>query len=182
MTPFLTFYTPTYRRPQALAACLASVAKQTAVGRIQQIVVPDHIGVGVGGMYAQIPTYVDAIKGEYVHLLADDDELVDPSVVQRVAAFAHAYDYPELILVRVRKAGVFDLTTPTWPPVEGGIDLGCLITRADIWKAHVHRYGKRYEGDFDFAQALYQSGVVPAFCDLHFLTGAVMRGAAEAAA
>jgi glycosyltransferase involved in cell wall biosynthesis len=50
MTPFLTVLTPTYRRPVGLVACLESVWTQTAIDQIEQVVMVDHIGLGIGGM------------------------------------------------------------------------------------------------------------------------------------
>jgi hypothetical protein len=47
MQPFLTLYTATYKRPQQLARCLASVAMQTLVNEIEHIVIPDHVGLGM---------------------------------------------------------------------------------------------------------------------------------------
>jgi hypothetical protein len=34
MTPFISFYTPTFKRPRLMARCLASVWSQTAVDAI----------------------------------------------------------------------------------------------------------------------------------------------------
>jgi len=179
VTPFLTFYTPTFRRPKQLAACLASVAAQTAVERIEHIVVVDHIGLGIDGMYARIPSYVDAVHGRYVHVLADDDVLVDPEGVATVEAFANLMGHPEVILVRALKGELELPLNPVWPPQLGRIDLGCLIVRADIWKQHVTAYGQRYEGDYDFAAAL--GGYAAHYLPFRFLRGAVSRGCAEAA-
>lgn len=178
---FLSFYTPTYRRPQSLARCLASVAAQTIVADIEHLVIPDHIGRGIGGMYAQIPQYAEAVHGDYVHVLADDDVLAAPDVCARVRVFAEAHQYPPVLLVSVTKAGAQWPQGEPWPPVCGQIDLGCLITRADVWKRHVTDYGQRYEGDWDFADALYRAGHRALCCDVMFLHGAVSRGAAEAA-
>lgn len=178
MTPFLSFYTPTYRRPKALAACLASVQAQTIVDRLEQIVVVDHVGIGVGGMFQRVPNHAGALTGRYVHLLADDDVLAGPDVCAAVEAAA--VNDPPLILVRAKKG---DLELPigaAWPPVCGRIDLGCLITRRDIWLQHLLAYGSRYEGDFDFASALFYAGHQPLVLDLRFLTGGVMRGQPEA--
>lgn len=178
-TPFMTFYTPTYRRPKGLAACLDSVQRQTAVDAIEQIVIPDHVGLGIGGMYQRIPDYADAVHGDYVHVLADDDVLASPTVVERVRDFARTHDQPALILVAVNKAGNWIL--PSWPPVCGAIDLGCLIVRGDVWQAHAAAYGACYEGDYTFAAALHANHVQAVRMDLHFLSGGVMHGAAEAA-
>lgn len=180
MTPFLTLYTPTYKRPRALARCLASVAAQTAVRTIEQIVIPDHLGIGIAGMYAAIPQYADAVHGRYVHVLADDDELADPHVVATVRSFADARAEPPVILVGVLKGSLL-IQQPSWPPVLGAIDLGCLIVRSDVWKAHAGDYGKRYEGDWDHADALHRAGHAAAYCPVLFLRGGQSHGAAEAA-
>ncbi len=180
MSPFLTFYTPTYKRPMALGRCLASVARQSDVQTLEQIVIVDHLGIGIDGMYTRVPDYADAVHGSYVHVLADDDELASPDVVAYVRAFAEAHGMPAVILVDVQK-GPLMLTAPSWPPVMGQIDLGSMIVRADVWKAHAHEWGHRYEGDFDFAAALHRSGREAVYCPVLFLRGAQSRGAAEAA-
>lgn len=182
MMPFLTLYTPTYKRPTALAACLASVANQTAVDAVEQIVVVDHVGVGVSGMYARIPQYVDAVHGDYVHVLGDDDVLATPFVVEQLQNLACLAQQPPVILVRAKKGPSVWPQGLAWPPRMGAIDLGCVITRADVWKAHATDYGHRYEGDFDFMHALWMAGHVPYVSDLLFSIGAVSRGAAEVAA
>ena len=181
MQPFLTLITPTFRRPKGLAACHASVREQTSVGRIQHFDIVDHIGLGIGAMYAEIPKYASAVQGQYVHLLCDDDELASPDVVAQVERFAIEQQFPPVILVAVNKAGMELPIGEPWPPVCGRIDLGCLIVRADVWKAHAKDYGHAYEGDYLFADAVYRAGHTAAWCPVLFLIGAVSRGAAEAA-
>ena len=178
--PFLTFYTPTYKRPQALPRCLASVAAQTAVADVEQVVIVDHVGRGVAGMFESVPQYVDALHGLYVHLLGDDDELAAPDVVERVRAFAVEHDYPQLILVWTIKGGFrWPAGATMWPPRMARIDSACAIVRRDVWRDHARSWGLRYEGDFDFLNALHLDNVRVAFCDLLFATGAVSRGRAE---
>lgn len=181
MTPFLTLYTPTYRRPQGLARNLASVQAQTAVADIEQIVIPDHVGIGIGGMFSRVPYYADAVHGRYVAFLCDDDVLAGPEVVERLKAVAQAEGYPPLLVVQTAKNGAVYPTHPFWPPRLGQIDLNCLIVRSDIWRRHVRAYGNRYEGDYDFAYALAVDRVYAAPVELLFSMGAVSRGAAEAA-
>jgi hypothetical protein len=181
MPPFITLYTPTFRRPQGLARCFASVAAQTAVAEIEQIVIPDHLGVGVDGMFARVPQYAEAVHGEYVTFLCDDDVLVHPDVVALVRDFARAHDNPPLILVGTHKGPHIWPQGNPWPPQLGSIDLNCGIVRADVWKQHVHVYAAsaRYESDWDFLNALYLAGVPAVWCDVVFSRGGVSRGAAE---
>lgn len=182
-SPFLSIFTPTYRRPAGLQACMASVASQTAIAEIQHLIVPDYLGHGIAGMFATVPEMVaPALTGQYVHLLADDDMLATPTVVAQVAQFAADHQFPQLILVRALKGGFEWPQGQVWPPVLGEIDLGCLVTRADVWKAHRDCYGRCYEGDYVFAAALHKSGMQAAIMDLRFVIGGVSRGRPEIAA
>lgn len=183
MQPFLSFYTPHYRRPMALAKCLQSVQTQSAVSEIEQVVIVDHVGLGVAGMYERVPLYASAIHGSYVHMLADDDVLAGPHVVAQVKERAEREGFPAVLIVSAIKG---HLTLPmdnAGPPVCGRIDLGCLIVRQDIWQRHAGDYGARYEGDYDLAKALWDAGHPFVYArDITFLIGAVSRGAAEVAA
>jgi hypothetical protein len=171
MTPFLTLYTPTYKRPQGLARNFASVAEQSIVGEIEQIVIPDHIGHGIPGMFARVGDYAPAVHGQYVHLLGDDDVLAGARAVEEVRDFAKAKGDPDVIVVRAQKGGMLCPLGQAWPPVLGGIDLGCLITRTDIWLEHCRDYGRRYEGDYDYARSLFVKGRRAVFFDFLFCMG-----------
>lgn len=178
---FITFYTPTYKRPQRLARCLESVSAQTAVEDIEHIIIADHVGVGVHGMYERLPQYVSAVHGDYVHLLADDDVLAEYDVVEQVRDFAREKNYPEMIQVRVVKGFVEFPLEPWGPPVLQRIDLGCIITRGDIWRkfAAEGAYPPKYDADFYFMKALWDAGHRWQFCDVRFLWGDVLRGVPE---
>lgn len=179
--PFLSLYTPTYRRPVALARCLESVGRQTAADDLEQLVVPDHSGFGVvGGLYGRLPFYAPVLRGRYVNLLCDDDVLTDPTVVARVRDFAAAHGDPEVIVTRVRK-GHLELPAcdPVGPPECGAVDLTSYLVRGDIWHRHVKDYGLRYEGDFDHASSLYAAGYRFAFCDLLWAVGGASHGRPE---
>lgn len=184
LQPFITFITPCYRRPTLREKCVASVRRQTLVDEIQLFSPEDLVGRGVDGMYASLPAYAPAVHGRYVHLLADDDELASPFVVGLVRYFAEQRAWPDVILVNaVKRMEHGALRLPTqWHgvPICGQIDLGCLIVRNDIWQQHVHDYGKVYEGDYVFADALHRAGRTFERMDTDFVIGAVMRGEPEA--
>ena len=190
MTPFLSFYVPTFKlanglaaRPGALARCLESVAIQSEPCQAELIEDAVLGGSGVGGMYTQVPANAHRMRGEYVHVLADDDELINADVVAKVKAFAIAQNAPDVILVNSWKQfeqGWLKLPL-NWDgvPVKGWVDLGCIITRRDVWQQHAHAYGSEYEGDHSFLSAVHAAGHRIARFDLDFVRGAVMRGAAE---
>src|SRR3990172_7484417 len=41
---------------------------------------------------------------------------------------------------------------------EGYVDLGSYVTRRGVFTENVTRFGKRYAGDFDFIDALWEGG------------------------
>jgi hypothetical protein len=182
--PFLTLYTPTFRRPQALARLLDSVGQQTAADDLEHLVVPDHVGYGlVGGLFGRLPWYAPAVRGRYVNLLCDDDVLASETVVATVRAFAASHHHPEVIIARVVKgATALPAGDPLAEPVCGQVDLTSYIVRGDIWQKHVRDYGLRYEGDFDHALALYRAGYAHAFCDVLWAVGGQSHGRPEGGA
>src|SRR5262245_26002669 len=120
--PFLTLFTMAFRRPQALARNFRSVATQTAAERIEQIVLPDHVGYGWEALYGRIGWYAQAARGEYVGWLNDDDELADTTVVERLERHVAKAGRPELVIVSVLKGGTeFPQCDADGPPIEGEI-------------------------------------------------------------
>ena len=186
MTPFLSFYTPTHRRPKALAACMASVAAQTAVDDIEQVIVADHVGTGMAGMFERIADYADALHGRYIHVLSDDEILASPTVVADVRHFIRENGYPTCVAVRVQYEEFGILPPPNFDgrPRLAQIGLSCLITRGDFWRWMVAQggYGRRYEGDYDFAQMAWEHGHPWVACPVIFTeTGRSGQGKPEAA-
>ncbi len=183
MTPFLSIYTPTHGRPKGLATVMQSVGAQTIASEIQHVIAADYAGVGiVEALYEWSARYAASLVGDYVTLLADDDVLAGVDVVARVKAFAESEGQPDVIAVQVVKGGLQLPACDLNPPVLGRVDLGCFIVRRDVWLAHLHDYGTRYEGDFDHAYALWQAGRRFAFCPMLFAIGGASKGAVEVAA
>jgi hypothetical protein len=181
VAPFLSIYTPTFRRPEALAKCLESVGKQTAADDLEHLVVPDHVGYGlVGGLFGRLPWYAPGIRGRYVNLLCDDDALASESVVSTVRAFAAHQNNPEVIIVRVVKgATALPACDPLGEPQCGAVDLTSYLVRGDVWQKHLGDYGLCYEGDYWHALALYKAGYRHAFCDVLWAVGGQSHGRPE---
>lgn len=178
--PFLTFYTPTFRRPKGLTACMRSITRQTAVEHVEQLVIPDHVGYGlVGGLFGRIPWYAEACRGEYVTIIADDDHLAAENVVAKVMAFARSNGNPPVIVVNSIKNGLEYPSCDPADPQLTQVDLGCYILRRDVWLAHCRDYGHRYEGDYDHAVALKAAGWPVAYLDLDFVEGGNSNGRQE---
>jgi GT2 family glycosyltransferase len=155
---FLTIYTPTYRRPNLLAACVASVDRQTARADIQHVIVRDAVGIGIAGMFAAIPDHLGELRGKYIYLLQDDDTLIGPDVVHDLRAFVAEQGDPAVVIVKVRKRGQVLPTFWGVRPRQAHIDLGNYVVRCDVFAKHVGDFGARYEGDFDFIDRLWRAG------------------------
>ena len=154
--PFITFLTNTFRRPQGLAACMSSVCRQTAVEHVEQIVLPDHLGHSpADAVYGRMPWYATAARGEYVHVLGDDDELADEKVVAALMKFAQKHDYPPVIVVRCKKGpDEFPKCGLAGQPQEGDVDLCSYVMRRDVFVGHACSYGRNYKCDWDGYLAL----------------------------
>jgi hypothetical protein len=165
--PFLTIYTPTYKRPKLLAQCKATVAMQTCQD-IQHYVRFDNVGVGIDGMYRQLKQDVGDIRGDYVYILPDDDRLCDVRAVETLQRFVQANDSPPVVIVRTRKASYMLPLLWQQEPRQGHIDLASYVVRRDVFQAHVKDFGERYEGDFDFIHAVWRAGWAFSWLDFMF--------------
>jgi len=162
--PFLTFYTPTYRRPKLLADCVASVQRQSD-SDWQHLIIPDEVGIGIGGMFAAVKLNVGQIHGKYVYFLQDDDIIVDQDFVAGLKEFTKDNNYPPVVIVRNIKG---PLNLPDiWQarPERGHIDLGSYVTRMDIFAMHADKFLPTYDGDFEFIRALWDLGYEFAWWD-----------------
>ncbi len=160
--PFLTLVTHTYRRPQALARNMASVCRQTAVEAIEQIVLPDHLGLSpADAVYGRMPWYADAPRGRYVHVLGDDDVLADDNSVAHLQAFVMRRGCPPCVAVLARKGPDLFPKKPLLEAVEGDVDLCCFVMRRDVYSALARSYGCNYKCDWDGFQALKAICVTP---------------------
>lgn len=162
--PLITFYTPTYRRPKALTKNVASVRAQS-FARWEHVIIPDQIGIGIAGVFAAIQENLDKLHGRYVYILQDDDYLASADAVKELWSFVFNNCYPPVIICKNTKDG---RTLPDqWQkrPELGHIDLGSYIVRRDVFEANADKFGQRYEGDFDFINALWLQGVPFAWWD-----------------
>lgn len=178
--PFLTIYTPTYKRPKHLARNKATVAAQTCTD-FEHYIRVDDVGVGIDGMYQQLNEDVREFTGEYVCVLPDDDRLADEDAVADVKAFIESQPKPPpVVITRSFKAG---LHLPKWgtKPEEGRIDLANPIVRRDIFIAYCPAYmSGRYQADFDFIRAVWDGGIPFTWCDRRFTESDIfMKGQPE---
>jgi hypothetical protein len=153
---FLTVYTPTYKRPHMLELCKTSVANQTVP--VEHVIVPDEVGLGIGGMYQDIRNHTGQVHGDYVMVLSDDNILVDQNFAGDLQDLVVGFDeQPDVVVFKGQTGGT--VQPAHWgEPVLTMIDLSCFAVIRDLWVEYADRWGDRYEGDFDFIRALWDDG------------------------
>lgn len=180
--PFLTILTATFCRPQGLAENLRSVYRQTLAHEIEQIVLPDHIGVSPNhAVYGRLPWYATAPRGAYVHVLGDDDVLADDQVVERIKRFAERQAYPDVIVMKCKKGDTeYPKCGVTGEPTEGDIDLCCYVVKRQVWATCMQTYRPHYKCDYGFYQTLKDYGASLTPLDQVIAVGRVGGGRPEA--
>lgn len=174
---FLSVYTPTYRRPFQLELCKASVANQTVP--VDHVIVEDKIGIGVDGMFADIPNHAHKPVGDYVMVLSDDNVLTDGSFAEQLQEVATETDV-DVVVFKGRIDTTIQPAAWSCEPIETMIDLSCFAVKRHVWIQHAGDWGHRYEGDFDFIHTLWAAGRSFYWWDrMAFMALQISRGASE---
>lgn len=177
----LSIYTPTFQRPGLLADCIASVEAQTVP--VEHVIVHDHVGLGVGGMFADIPNHAHRVTGDLVMVLSDDNLLVDSQVAEDLLRVWDGHGCPDVVMF---KGSIGQCVQPVaWEqePVECQVDLSCFAVERQVWQEHAGDWGHRYEGDFDFIHSLWTAGYTFFWWNrLCFMAQVISRGQPEAVA
>jgi glycosyltransferase involved in cell wall biosynthesis len=150
--PFLTILTRSFRRPESLVRCVKSVAHQTDPD-VEQIVLHDPIGRGVGASYLNLRYSIP--RGEYVYLLDDDDYLINDCFVEALKQCAAEHNNPDVIYVSM------DVSGTIMPDFSEGLRRGwiacsCFAIKRNVWIEHVMDLRDDYSADFYFIEAINQ--------------------------
>lgn len=158
--PLLSIITRTFGgRPIGLTANLVSVRRQIKADEIQHVIVEDRERHGVGWANTNLRTLVPVLIGDYVLILDDDDFLLSNDLV--VGLFPQVKDAPEVVIAKMDMAnGLILPDDSVWGkrPVSGRIPSTSYIVRRDVWNEHAKDFTARYEGDFDFINAVWECG------------------------
>lgn len=175
----MAVYTPTYRRPFLLELCKTSVENQSVP--VYHMIVDDEIGLGIGGMYADIRNHAEFVEGEYVMVLSDDNILVDAHFAAELETLVWGLDEkPDVVVFKGQTGPTLQPASWGGEPVLTKIDLSCFAVRRDLWVEYSDRWGEHYAGDFDFIHALYEDGHLFAWWDRFvFQAIKISKGAAE---
>jgi glycosyltransferase involved in cell wall biosynthesis len=161
--PFVSFVTRAYARPAQLLRCLTSIARQSDPDYENVIIVDeDGVGVEVANGFYDLPQNRARVRGQYVHLIDDDDIISDPDFVATIKDVASHNGMPEVIVIRVRHPnGVILPTKRMWmqsEPIGGHIGGSGVVVRRDVWLDNIHHFGddQVYWGDFVFISELFR--------------------------
>lgn len=186
--PFLTFVTRCYKRPKGLnqnQQSMAMLAKHDA--DFEQILLHDEVGYGMLAANRSFALVSGHISGDYVHLLDDDDFIINPRMVTELREIAERENYPDVIFFRfIIKTGSWNDHYPT-PDVWGKSEMkfahiggGCWVVRADIYRRYIQHFGHPKGGDYQFISRLMADKPTVYWHDVVMgETGKVSRGKAE---
>ena len=160
MTPFLSIVTRhMVNRPRMFQVCLASLTAQT-VQDFEQIVLVDHVGRGVGWANQQLAQYQQAVNGDYVLMLDDDDALTVPTALEQLRA-ASAESHADVIIFRGLHGSNGLLPDGNYwgrAPTLGHISGQDLIVRRAVWQKHIGAMPATYAADYNFIAAVWAGG------------------------
>lgn len=153
--PYLTCYTPTYKRPKLLQRCKQSVFRQRT--NVEHVIIEDDIGLG-WGVYTDIRNHANKCHGKYVTILSDDNELVGDDVVRLLWKFVQDTNYPPVVIWQ----GIINGTVCPWQkpgrPRLGYINLGNGVIRNDVWQLTADAWLQSVSGDFFYFDSLWERG------------------------
>jgi glycosyltransferase involved in cell wall biosynthesis len=147
------------QRPKMLAVCIESVKSQTDEDYIHIIHRDDKTPTGYGGLLAnQSFMKIKSIDAQYVMVLDDDDQLIEPRFVEIFKKKIEGRT-PEIVFFKGITAGFGTLPRPErWgrTPLYTEIASFCFAIRTDIWRKYIHEFGRqRFGGDFSFIARCY---------------------------
>lgn len=158
--PLLTIVTRTFNgRPVGLAANITSVKRQPGIGEIQHMIVEDNAHRGVAWAQENLKNETPFVKGDYVMLLDDDDFLIDMNLIEGL--LREVKESPEVVVCKMNMGdGRILPDADHWgkQPERSYIPCSSYIVRRDIWNEHVSDFKAKYDGDFDFINAVWKCG------------------------
>ena len=148
------------KRPGMLKICIDSVKAQTDDDYVHILYRDDKTEFGYGRPQAdQSLIRVSSINARYVMILDDDDMLIDPNFVK---AFREILNKSNLEIVFfkgcVKRKGIFpEIQFWKKAPIRRHIASFCFAVRLDIWKKHIHEFGRKQAGDWKFISICHEN-------------------------
>jgi glycosyltransferase involved in cell wall biosynthesis len=135
----------------------------------QQELLEDTKGLGAGGSGILLQKKI--VKGDYVWVLDDDDYIIDPEFIQKLKDKTATEIKPDVIICYAQRFGkIFPDRLPLELGHCGGIN---IVVSKSIWMKHRKDWSTRYEGDWDFINAVMKDN--PNICYIKELMLAIDR-------
>jgi len=147
------------KRAEMLKICIDSIKTQTSDDYIHILYRDDKTENGYGMLLAnQSLVKIPLVDVRYVMTLDDDDMIIDPNFVK---VFKKIVDdnNPEIVFFTGILFGRKIPPKSQWGkrPRRRLINGFCLAARLDVWKKHIHEYGRKQAGDYNFIFACYKN-------------------------
>ena len=163
ITPFLSIVTHCCNRSTFLRENIKSVKAQTS-REWEQIYIVDRHQAGIKQANISFYRNRSRVRGEYVYILDDDCELINPQFIEHLHESVSPQD--DIIMVRsIRPRGhpSSERLFPDYhvwgktPKFETTNSL-CYVIRADLWRAQIKAYGRGSGGDWWFLKGCMDTG------------------------
>ena len=177
--PFMSFVTRCYKRPRKLAQCITSIISQTDKD-FEHVLIKDDVGRGLEWANKQLYEHRERVKGEYVYICDDDDQVSDISFVAVIKEIARELA-PDVIMTKLLRRGKQYPTAETWgkDPVKGKIAVGCICAKNEIYQKHINAFGKSRAGDYYFIKNVFEEDYKIHWLDRIVMAATVGRGRCE---
>ena len=144
-------------RPTMLKRNIDSLRAQTCLDFEQSLIV-DPKARGVAWANGNMFHVAQGLTGEYIWILDDDDECIDPRFVSQLKRVVDDHS-PDVIMVRMNH-GIYGILpdSHTWGKEPKKAHVGCsaYVVKRDVWKRHAYIWqGADYSSDFDFIHSIF---------------------------
>lgn len=156
---FLEILTRCYKRPELLERNQASLAAQMLTNW-QQTLLIDPVGRGIPWASENMGNYAPKLQGEYIWILDDDDECIQPTLFMELYRIHLTYN-PDVIMLKMdhgRRGILPDEGYWGRPPVQAHIGVSAYVVRRELWQQQAWAWSPGvYHSDFNFIAAVFQS-------------------------
>jgi len=181
----ITIVTRTMKgREIRLKQMIDSLKSQTS-NNYQHLILNDNIGLGMLEANKSFFNNKEKVKGDYIHLLDDDDFYCSSDFIKDISDIAY-YNEPDVIIfkmiIKIPNAPIgYDFVFPKcWnkSPERAKIGGSCFVVSNRIYQKYIHHFGVYPMGDFNFINEVWKEPNLKVIWQdkIYCETGIVSRG------
>ena len=177
--PFMSFITRCYKRPKKLEQCIASINNQTDKD-FEHIFIEDDVGMGLEWANKQLYEHRKRVKGEYVYICDDDDQVSDRNFVATIKKIVKE-SAPDVIITKMLREGKEFPTSNVWnkDPIKKEIGTGCICVTNEVFQKHIETFGKPRFGDYYYIKDIFEGEYKTYWLDKIVMVGMKGHGKSE---